>query len=251
MATTMDKSITHATRFTGMPKRAFDLLQSLELDNTSDWMRANRSGVLEHLRGPFISYLEEATRRLREEGFDLMGGEGTVFRMQRDLRFTRDRRPFHGHIEAVFSHGGQRIGTQASIHVRLDPSGGFLRAGSFLQPTASLLALRAAMVAREERFLEIAAGLERAGCPLGSARSLKRLPRGFEDPGVGDLGVHLRRVDPVAERPLSTQDWTGPGVIEETLDFARAVRPWLLFTREALQPLGALDPGGRSAPPQP
>ncbi|QDV09030.1 hypothetical protein Poly30_45860 [Planctomycetes bacterium Poly30] len=230
----MKRSNEPSTGFGGMPARAFTLLRSLEENNESGWMREHRPSVIQDLRAPFIDYLEETTRRLREEGFDLRGGEETVFRMQRDLRFTADRRPFHEHVEAVFSKGGARIGTRASIHVRLDRSGGFLRAGSFLQPAASLAALRESMMAREARFLEMASGLEAAGCPLVAERSLKRLPRGFEEAADRPIAAYLRQVDPVAERPMRVEEWRDGSVIEETLNFAQAVRPWLLFIEEAL-----------------
>ncbi len=154
--------------------------------------------------------------------------------MNRDLRFARaDRRPFHEHIEAVFSPTGQRHATQASLHVRFDPSGGFLRAGSYFQPAPAVRALREAMVAREDRFLRIADSLEEAGCGLTAQRALKGMPRGFADQREGPLAEHLKRIDPVAELGLRREAWRGTGVVDETLAFAERARSWLLFLREA------------------
>lgn len=220
--------------FDGMPPGAFELLEGLAADNTRDWMRAYRASVLDDLTGPFTRYLVETTRRLRDEGFALKGGAKTVFRMQRDLRFARkDRRPFHEHLDAVFSRDGRRHRTRASIHVRFDVSGGFLRAGSFFQPASGLKALRESMVAREQRFLGIARDLADSGCPLKAERSLKRSPRGFEDVVGGDLVAFLKGIDPVAERSIGRDAWASAAIVDQTLDFAQATRSWRLFLAEA------------------
>lgn len=238
MTNIMEPTTTTKTAFTGMPQGAFDLLEELAQDNTSDWMRAHRLRVLSDLRSPFIHFLEDTARRLQEDGIQLEGGEATCFRMQRDLRFTADRRPYHEHIEAVFSRGGQRIGTRASIHVRLGREGSFLRAGSFLQPAATLRALRESMVARDERFLELARDMAQHDCGLTSKRVLKRSPRGFENAGTEELMDLLRLVDPVAERLLPLDLWRGEGIVEAVQDFAQATRKWRLFIEEAVDHLG-------------
>ena len=224
--------------FAGMPDDALKVLRELREQTTFDWMREHRVRVHGSLRDPFLRFLEATTRRLHGEGFELDGNHRTLFRLHRDRRFTRHERPFHGHIEAVFAKDSQRIGTRASIHVRLDPSGGFLRAGSFLLPPTALRQLRESMVARKDRFLDIARTMEERGCGLVAKRVLKRPPRGFSDVTHPLLADYLRLVDPTTERRLTVKDWTSGGIVGATVDFAQTCRPWLLFVREALIPEG-------------
>jgi uncharacterized protein (TIGR02453 family) len=232
----MIKTNTAGPAFDGMPKDAFAVLGELERQSSFDWMRAERARVQVSLRDPFLDFLTAATRRIQQLGFELEGNERTLFRLHRDQRFHRDKRPFHGHIEAVFAKDSQRIGTRASIHVRLDLAGGFLRAGSFLQPPKALRALRESMVAREERFLDIAKTMEQRGCGLVAGRLLKRAPLGFSGVKNPALADYLRMVDPTTERRLSLDDWATGRVVDSLVEFAETSRPWLLFVREALIP---------------
>ena len=230
----MEEQTTASAPFTGMPKDAVRVLKELEKQESFDWMRAHRIRVRKALRDPFVGFLRMVTQRFEEEGFELEGSERTLFRLHRDQRFHQNRRPFHGHIEAVFAKDGQRIGSRASIHVRLDSSGGFLRAGSFLQPPETLRQLRKAMVARESRFLDIAATMEQRGCGLVARKVLKRAPVGFNGVSNPVLADYLRLVDPTTERRLAPMDWMSDRIVDKTIDFARTCRPWLLFVQEAV-----------------
>ncbi|MEM8711954.1 MAG: TIGR02453 family protein, partial [Planctomycetota bacterium] len=222
--------------FEGMPRAAFRLLASLGERNERAWMEENVEAVGACLREPFLRFLEEATERLAAAGMELRGGAGTLFRMQRDLRFTSNRAPYHEHIEAVLSSDGSRIGTRGSIHVRLVKDGGFLRAGSFLLSPAARRALREAMVARSARFLAIVEDLENAGLGLSSDRALKSMPRGFAGVAADPkLASFLRLVDPYAELRLTKVAWRSERILDETLGFAEATRSWRLFMREALE----------------
>ncbi|MEM9379955.1 MAG: DUF2461 family protein [Planctomycetota bacterium] len=220
--------------FGGIPARGFALLRQLAENNEPGWVRANADALDTALRRPFVRYLDDTTRKLSAEGFELEGGAGTVFRMHRDRRFARDPRPLHEHVEAVFSRGGRRIGSRAAIHVRLDRRGGFLAAGSFLQPAAAQRALREAMVARQRIFLRLARDLEREGAPLASESSLARAPRGFEGAAEGPLGPYLRMQEPRAFARLRPAAWRSGDVVDDTVEFALRTRRWGLFQREAL-----------------
>lgn len=108
--------------------------------------------------------------------------------------------------------------------------------------SAALEALRQSMVAREDRFPRLARDLEEAGCGLASEKTLERLPRGFECVGSGPLGKYLKLLDPLSGRSLDVSCWRSGSVVDETVEFARTVPPWLLFVREALRSFGETAP---------
>ncbi|MEM1450069.1 MAG: DUF2461 family protein [Planctomycetota bacterium] len=236
--------------FEGIPARGFTLLKQLAEHNEPGWVRENGDRLFAALRDPFVLYLDDTTRRLAVEGIELQGGRGTLFRMHRDRRFARDARPLHEHVEAVFSQNGRRIGSRAAIHVRLDVRGGFLAAGSFLQPSAATRALRESMVARERTFLRLARDLEGASAPLTSESSLARAPRGFQDAAEGRLGPYLRMREPRALMPLDRAAWRTGDVVERTVEFARLTRRWGMFQREALADVPDVVARPPKAPPK-
>jgi uncharacterized protein (TIGR02453 family) len=217
-----------------IPAAGFTLLRKLAANNVADWVRDNAGELDTKLRAPFLRFVEAVSARLADEGLNLAGGADTVFRMRRDLRFTRDRRPLHEHVEAVFSRDRGRVGCRGALHVRLDTGGGFLAAGSFLQPATAVHALREAMVGRKRSFLRIASDLDRAGCPLESDESLTLPPRGFSDVTNERLGAFLRMKQPLARRALTRAEWRSGDAVEATVEFARSTRRWIMFQREAL-----------------
>ena len=223
------------TMYAGISHKAFRLLAEIDEGVDREWASAHKRDLDLYLRRPFVRYLEATTERLTAEGHALQGGATTMFRMQRDLRFTPDKRPLHPHVEGVFSESGRRIGARAAIHARLDRSGGFLAAGSFLLSSDAVRALRNSMVARRARVLEIVDRLASASVAIVSDSSLKNAPRGFEDEADGPLGDLLRMRNPVAKIELPKVCWRAGDVVERTVRFADATRPWLLFQKEALR----------------
>ncbi len=225
-----------------MTTRSMKWLRALRDEGSRDWMRQHHAEFQQHVQAPFLRIVVEASQRLEAAGLGLRGGPGTVFRIARDVRFSADKRPFHGHVEAVLSPAGTRRQTRAAIHMRCDLDGGFLRAGSFFQPPAAVRALRASIVAREGRFLEIVDELsleQRRGARLAwvSDHALKRGPRGFEAHAEGPLAPFLRAQQPLIEQRLTQRAWTAGSIVDEILHFAVRVRPWLLFSAEALAAL--------------
>jgi len=214
---------------------SFRLLAELADGPEAGWLERNADALERDVLAPLAATLEEAGERLRDEGEDLRGGRETIFRVRKDPRFLAGAPPLHPHCSAVLSPGGRRIGSRGSILVRVDADGGMLAAGSFLLGADGLRALRTAMVAREARYLGIAAALEREGAPLGSEESLLRAPRGFEAAAEGPLGPHLAMKAPLARTRLNRTAWRRGEVVERLVRFARATRALRLFHREALQ----------------
>ena len=227
---------------------SFRLLAELAEGPGVEWLTENADALERGVLAPLAATLEEATERLRAAGEDLEGGRGTIFRVRKDPRFLRGAPPLHPHCDGVLSPGGRRIGTRGSILVRVDATGGALAAGSFLLGADGLRALRRAMVAREERYLEIAATLERDGAPLRSNDSLVRAPRGFEAAAQGPLGPHLAMKAPLARAPLSRSAWTRGGVVDRLVRFAEVTRALRLFHREALEGVRGAPRPPRSPP---
>ena len=101
--------------FAGFPPEAFDFYARLSDDgnNHRAWFDANRDVYERAVRVP----MEALLARAAAEGF----GDGKVFRPNRDVRFSKDKRPYKTHCGAVIAF---RDGTgQASLYVQLDPTG--------------------------------------------------------------------------------------------------------------------------------
>jgi len=83
--------------FRGWPPAALEWLSGIEAHNDRPWFQANRSVYDEAVRGPM-----EALAAELEEEF----GEVRVYRPYRDIRFSKDKRPYKTYIAASAERGG-------------------------------------------------------------------------------------------------------------------------------------------------
>src|SRR3989442_3153372 len=82
------------TRFAGWPRPALQFFYGLKRDNSKAYFEAHRQGYEEQFRPPIESLLTEIRRDLGP------AIEVKAFRLNRDLRFTPDKRPCKEYIRA-------------------------------------------------------------------------------------------------------------------------------------------------------
>src|SRR5260370_29395967 len=99
-------------RFAGWPKPALQFFHGLKKDNSKAYFETHRQVYDEQVRQPMEALLAEIERDL---GRDL---EVKIFRLNRDLRFSPDKRPYKEHLGAHLS--GAR-GNALYLQVPSDP----------------------------------------------------------------------------------------------------------------------------------
>jgi uncharacterized protein (TIGR02453 family) len=164
--------MTELAPFGGFPPDAFGFYAQLGDDdnNQKAWFDANRRRYEEAIRVP----MEALLARAAADGF----GDGKVFRPHRDVRFSRDKRPYKAHCGAViaFRDGSGR----ASRYVQLHANGMMAAAGYWELSRDQLGRFRRAVddPDRGEQLVALVAAARAAGLEvLGS--ELKRAPRGY------------------------------------------------------------------------
>lgn len=112
----------HIGRFTGFPPEAFAFYADLtrEGNNTRAWFDEHRDVYERCVRLP----MEELLDRAAEDGF---GEDGKVFRPNRDVRFSKDKRPYKDHCGAVIGYGSGTA--RAGVYVQVGADGLFAATG--------------------------------------------------------------------------------------------------------------------------
>ena len=97
-----------------MAKRAhfgpelFRFLRELEANNRKEWFQANRGRYEEQVREPMLAFISDFGPRLRKITPYLTADPrpvgGSMFRIHRDTRFSRDKTPYKTHAAAQFRH---------------------------------------------------------------------------------------------------------------------------------------------------
>jgi uncharacterized protein (TIGR02453 family) len=228
-------------RFTGFKAEGLAFLQDLlTLQEKGDFEGArahfirNKAVHEQELKIPMGDLVEELGAKLQSEGFPLRGDrKNSLFRINRDVRFSSDKSPYKTHSGAVLSRNGSRK-EQGVLYVHIDPPGCLMAAGFYRPEPDQLAKLREHLRDAPEKFRKMLDKLAANGLALDADDTLKRLPRGFEDVTDPDLASAVKLKGYTVMVPLETKEVMGSGLVDKLAGFAQQVMPLLEFGWEAL-----------------
>jgi uncharacterized protein (TIGR02453 family) len=181
-------------RFAGWPTPALQFFRGLKQDNSKVFFEAHRQVYEEQVRQPMEALLAEIQQDL---GPDV---EIKIFRLNRDLRFSPDKRPYKEHLGAYVS--SSRAG---GIYLQVSNDGLYLAVGSHEMAPDQLSRYRDAVAGKDgEKLARILAALVGDGYEV-TEPSFKRVPAGYPaDHPRGDL---LRCKGLMASRSWKPGPW--------------------------------------------
>lgn len=225
--------------FTGFPPATFAFLKGLAANNDRVWFTANKATYEKVVLGPFHLLLADVVSALAEKGIPLAGDpKKAIFRIYRDVRFSKEKLPYKTHAGAVLTHDGIK-GASGILYFHIDPEGCFLAAGFHAPEPEQLGAIREAMYIDPPRFEAIRDGLAKSGLVLDTSETLSRMPRDYQDAADWPIADALRLKRFVVRRALKPETVASPALIRAAVTFAAEAEPLLRFGWQALT---VLDP---------
>jgi len=136
-------------------KRTFDFLAALKDNNNREWFQANKDWYEASKKDfeSFVSSLISEINRFHPE-IGPIEPKSAVFRIYRDVRFSKDKSPYKTNMGAHVVEGGKKSGN-AGYYFHLEPGGSFLAGGAHMPPPDKLKALRKEIYNNIDEFLEI------------------------------------------------------------------------------------------------
>ena len=186
----MASRVTAADRFTGIRPAALRFLSGLKRRNTRSWFEANRAVYETEIRGPLKALVEEVDVQLARVAPEIVGDpRRSLFRINRDVRFSRDKSPYKTNAACWFYHrdAGRGVGGEAQggagFYFHFSPTEIFLGGGIWMPPRESLSRLRDALAEDSESFeaIVLTPAFRRRFGRLDEEAMLKRMPRGFAE----------------------------------------------------------------------
>jgi len=211
-------------------------LRELDANNNRDWFEKNKDRYEREVREPaleFIRSMEPLLARISNslEASDRKVG-GSLMRIHRDVRFSKDKRPYKTNLGIQFRHAACKDVHAPGLYFHVDPGSFFLGAGLWHPDAAALTGIREAIVASPKAYrTALAATAFAEGFEL-EGEALKRAPRGF-DP-EHPLVDHLRRKDHIAVLHLTARDVTRPDLVDFVAGRFEAAKPYLAFLTRAV-----------------
>ncbi len=214
----------------------FKFLRDLKKNNTRDWFTKNKPRYEEHVKAPLLRFITDLAPRLERISphfiCDPKPVGGSMFRIYRDTRFSKDKSPYKTAATAHFRHDTASDVHCPGFYLHLEPKQVFIGAGIWHPDGPTLQLIR-------QRLVEDPAGWKRAinakafkeGRLALEGESLKRPPRGFdpEHPLVEDL----KRKDFIAVARLEEADALSPDFLTTFVAVCRDAKPLVKCLTEA------------------
>jgi uncharacterized protein (TIGR02453 family) len=169
--------------FTGFPKQSLAFLAALGMNNEKAWFDAHRDDYQRLLVEPAKSFVVDMGRAIARFAPKVHAEpkvNGSISRINRDIRFSADKSPYKTHLDLWFWEGAKRGFDLSGFYFRLEPAALVLGAGIYQFEEAVLERYREAVQSpsKGKALEKAAAQVTAAGCELGGERS-KRVPRGL------------------------------------------------------------------------
>jgi len=214
----------------------FTFLRDLKRNNDRDWFKANRPRYDESVLEPALTFISDFERHLHAISAHFRADPrpvgGSLFRIHRDTRFSKDKSPYKTHIGIHFRHELAKSAHAPGFYLHLEPGQSFLGAGIWRPEAEPLAKIRAAIAEDPVRWASATRAKPFADVYHLGGDSLKRAPAGF-DPG-DTLIDELKRKDFIAMRSLTDKAACSRGFLEETAGTFAAAGPLVHFLCDAI-----------------
>jgi uncharacterized protein (TIGR02453 family) len=172
-----------AQRFDGFDDPKF--FRALAKNQRRDWFLAHKDEYEAGFAQPMRLLLEEVAKKLDKSYPDLELAEPKVFRIHRDVRFSKDKSPYKTHVAGVLPvrlGDGKVTETAAALYLHIGASERVTGGGLYHFDARQLTKYRAAVVDEKKgkQLAKLTRDLEQKGATIRAAETLKSAPRGID-----------------------------------------------------------------------
>lgn len=127
--------------------------RGLKKNNSKAWFDANKKVYEAEVKKPFAAFVEEIITRIRAEDPTLTtGAKEAIFRLNRDIRFSKDKAPYKTHMAANISAGGRKNYELPGFYLQFGPDQVMLGGGAYMLENETIYKVRKAIVKNLDTF---------------------------------------------------------------------------------------------------
>jgi uncharacterized protein (TIGR02453 family) len=210
-----------------------DFLLALQKHNNKAWFEAHRAGYQE-ARLRFEEYVDAFIDEFRPmEDFANLSAKACFFRINRDVRFSKDKSPYKSNMGAPVALGGKHS-IRAPYYIHLEPPDKSFLAGGVYAPTPEQLAAIREAIDRDPEPLKAAINHRAFKKYFGtlSGEKLKTPPRGY---AADHPEIELLKFKQfITIHPLSDKDVLAPRLLSHTVEVFAVLKPLLDWLNQSL-----------------
>ncbi|MEA2682227.1 MAG: hypothetical protein QOK05_555 [Chloroflexota bacterium] len=214
----------------------FDFLRQLKKNNNRDWFLKNKARYEADVKGPALRFIEDAGPGLRKISKHLVADPrpvgGSLFRVNRDIRFSNDKSPYKTAVGMSFGHDMGREMAAPGFYLHLDTDDAFAGGGVHMPDTPTLNRVRDAIVGDTATWKRVVNNARFAPMAVNMGEALKRPPQGYDPnhPFVEDL----KRKSYTWHARYTQADVVAPDFMQRYLEACRTAAPYTAFLAKAL-----------------
>ena len=213
-------------------------LKNLARNNHQEWLDANRPAY-ELAKADFITLVEQVLGQLKkkEAALTTLTPKDCIFRINRDVRFSKDKSPYKTNMGASIKAGGKKS-LLAGYYIHIEPGGkSFVGGGLYMPDPAALQKVRQEIDYNWDEFSRIlrSAAFKKTYGELEKweGMTLAREPKGYEKDNPAIEFLKLKSF--VATQPLTDKQLTEANLTRQLTQALTTLQPLLQFINRSLQ----------------
>ncbi len=211
-------------------------LKDLKKNNDLSWFEANRKKY-EDAKADYLAFVEELISAVSkfDDSIGDMKAKEAVFRINRDVRFSKDKSPYKTNMGASVNKGGKKI-NRAGYYFHCEPGQNFAGGGFYMPEAPQLASIRQEIdysfdewkkIVSEKYFKKyFPAGVE--GIDV-----LVRPPKGYEE--INPAINFLKMKSFIVTRPMADEELTNRNLVREVVKTFEAMKPLVDFLNRAIE----------------
>ena len=215
----------------------FQFLIDLRFHNNREWFQANKQRYEAEVRDPMLRFIADVGPQLQTVSKRFVADPrprgGSLFRIYRDVRFSKDKSPYKTNVGAHFRHEVGRDVHAPGFYLHLEPGQVFVASGVWHPNSSALSKIRDAIVDNPKAWRQATAAKALGANGSLGGESLKRPPKGYDPdhPLIEDL----KRKDFIAHAAFTEEQVCDPNFMEVFTQTCRTFAPMTRFLTAALE----------------
>jgi uncharacterized protein (TIGR02453 family) len=230
--------------FRGFRRETLAFLRGLKRNNRREWFEAHRADYVRDVLEPMRAIIEDLDVRFAGLAAEYVGDpKRSMFRIYRDVRFSKDKSPYKAHAALWIYHRapgrgvGKEIDGGAGFYLHVEPGASLVAGGLWMPPRPSLAKVRDRLgddVAGWERAMSAPAFRRRFGKLSDDEDGilLKRLPRGYAEGHPAERWLRYNSF--TVHRAYTDAEILSPKLVDQAMKDFAAMVPMCRWLNRAL-----------------
>jgi uncharacterized protein (TIGR02453 family) len=212
-------------------------LKELKKNNNKAWFDKNRQ-VYETAKADFAGFIQKVIDQhsQKDPSIKNLVAKDCLFRINRDVRFAKDKSPYKSNMGASINKGGRKAENSAGYYFHLEPGSVFAGGGIWMPMPDKLKKVRQEIDYNFADFKKII-GSKKFKAVYGDLSknaeyTLSRVPKGYE--ADNPAAEYLKLKSYVAMVKISDADLTTKDLVKKTVSAFEALQPLIEFLNESM-----------------